>query len=67
MNILTVKISRSTVATRPDVEGFRDEGFVLQRANLQIPQFLIGSVGKQVKQHMPCVWLVIKWLTTIPT
>ena len=53
--ILIVKISRSTVATRPDVEGFRGEGFVLQRANLQIPQFLIGSVGKQVKQHRQCV------------
>ena len=65
--ILMAKISLSTVAFRPDIEGFRDEGFVLQRANLQIPQFLIGSVGKQVKQHMQCVWLVIKWLTTIPT
>ena len=50
-----MKISQSTVATRPDVEGFRDEGFVPQRANLQIPQFLIGSVGKQVKQHRQCV------------
>ena len=29
-----------------DIEGFRDQGFVLQRANLQIPYFIIGSVGK---------------------
>ena len=55
------------LATRPEVEGFRDQGLVLQKANLQIPYFLIGSVGKQVKQHMQCVRLVIKWLTTIPT
>jgi len=42
------------LATRPEVEGFRDQGLVLQKANLQIPYFLIGSVGKQVKQHMLC-------------
>ena len=36
----------STLATRTDVEGFRDQGFMLQKANLQIPYFFIGSVGK---------------------